>query len=134
VKVVWTRKMTFVAGFWYRPMSSPNQRGWIRAANPVSWETTRLLAKGLEGTLSHLMGKTTRHSRARRDAIMAFPMSRLPASTKVGIPVSVWPSVGNSHTAFVVETFIDELAQAGGKDPYEFRRALLQSGPATWLF
>ena len=40
-----------------------------------------------------------------------------------------WRSVGNSHTAFVVETLIDELAQAADKDPVEYRRALLKNSP-----
>ena len=39
-----------------------------------------------------------------------------------GRPVQWWRSVGHSHTAFVVESFMDELAHAAGKDPYEFRR------------
>jgi isoquinoline 1-oxidoreductase beta subunit len=42
-----------------------------------------------------------------------------------GVPVLWWRSVGHSHSAFVVESFLDELAHAAGKDPYEYRRALL---------
>src|SRR5690606_8711090 len=41
------------------------------------------------------------------------------------IPVLWWRSVGHSHTAFAVESFIDELAHAAGQDPVEFRRSLL---------
>jgi isoquinoline 1-oxidoreductase subunit beta len=50
-------------------------------------------------------------------------------TTKVGVPVLWWRSVGSSHTAFAVETMIDELASAAGKDPLEFRRALLAKHP-----
>jgi isoquinoline 1-oxidoreductase subunit beta len=49
--------------------------------------------------------------------------------TKLGVPVIWWRSVGNSHTAFVVESFIDELAHAASTDPYEFRRTLLAKKP-----
>jgi isoquinoline 1-oxidoreductase beta subunit len=50
-------------------------------------------------------------------------------SPKVGIPVLWWRSVGHSHTGFVMESLIDELARAAGKDPVEYRRALLQGHP-----
>jgi isoquinoline 1-oxidoreductase beta subunit len=50
-------------------------------------------------------------------------------SPKTGIPVLWWRSVGHSHTAFVVEGFIDEVAHKAGKDPYQFRRALLAGHP-----
>jgi isoquinoline 1-oxidoreductase beta subunit len=43
----------------------------------------------------------------------------------LGIPVGFWRSVGASQNAFITESFIDELAAAAGKDPFEFRRALL---------
>jgi isoquinoline 1-oxidoreductase beta subunit len=46
-----------------------------------------------------------------------------------GIPVFPWRSVGHSINAFVVESFIDELAHLGGKDPYQLRRALLADHP-----
>jgi isoquinoline 1-oxidoreductase beta subunit len=48
------------------------------------------------------------------------------ATTKTGVPVLWWRVVGSSHTAFAVESFIDEVAHAAGKDPYEFRRGLLE--------
>ncbi|MCP4751933.1 MAG: xanthine dehydrogenase family protein molybdopterin-binding subunit [Proteobacteria bacterium] len=47
----------------------------------------------------------------------------------VGIPVGFWRSVANSSNGFVVESFVDELAQAAGKDPYRFRLELLQGNP-----
>ncbi len=40
-----------------------------------------------------------------------------------------WRSVGHTHTGYVVESFIDECAHATGKDPYEYRKALLAKEP-----
>lgn len=49
--------------------------------------------------------------------------------TEPGIPVGFWRSVGASQNGFFSECFIDELAAAGKKDPYEFRRHLLGKAP-----
>jgi len=45
------------------------------------------------------------------------------------VPVQWWRSVGHSHTGFSVEAFFDEVAHAGGKDPYQLRRTLLAGQP-----
>jgi isoquinoline 1-oxidoreductase beta subunit len=45
------------------------------------------------------------------------------------IPVGFWRSVQNGPNAFVVESFMDELARAAGKDPLEFRLQLLKNQP-----
>ncbi len=49
--------------------------------------------------------------------------------TDVGIPIGFWRSVGNSQNGFFLESFIDEIAAAGKKDPYELRRRLLSNSP-----
>jgi isoquinoline 1-oxidoreductase beta subunit len=60
----------------------------------------------------------------------AIPNARVELhTTEAGVPIHVWRSVGNSHTAYAVETMIDELATASGKDPVAFRLALLQDKP-----
>jgi len=46
------------------------------------------------------------------------------------IPAGYWRSVGNSQNAFAVESFVDELAHAAGRDPLEFRLDLLKNAPA----
>jgi isoquinoline 1-oxidoreductase beta subunit len=48
---------------------------------------------------------------------------------KTGIPVLWWRSVGHSHSAFVMESLIDELAHSAKKDPLDYRRALLKGHP-----
>jgi isoquinoline 1-oxidoreductase beta subunit len=49
--------------------------------------------------------------------------------TETGVPCTFWRSVGYSHNTFMTESFIDELANAAGKDPVEFRRTLLAKNP-----
>lgn len=43
------------------------------------------------------------------------------------MPVGYWRSVGTGPNAFVIESFIDELAHAAGKDPLEFRLQSLKN-------
>jgi isoquinoline 1-oxidoreductase beta subunit len=45
------------------------------------------------------------------------------------VPVLWWRSVGNTHTAFAMESMLDELAWAAEQDPLEFRAALLAEKP-----
>lgn len=45
------------------------------------------------------------------------------------VPFGAWRSVDHSQHGFFTESFVDELAHAAGRDPYEFRRALLADAP-----
>jgi isoquinoline 1-oxidoreductase subunit beta len=48
---------------------------------------------------------------------------------KSAVPVLWWRSVGHSHSAYVMETMIDELATLARKDPVAYRLGLLQRDP-----
>jgi len=45
------------------------------------------------------------------------------------VPMGFWRSVGASQNGFFLESFMDELAAAAKKDPYEYRKALLSKKP-----
>jgi len=47
----------------------------------------------------------------------------------IGIPTGYWRSVGLSQNTFFAESFVDELAAAGGKDPVALRRRLYAKTP-----
>jgi isoquinoline 1-oxidoreductase beta subunit len=51
----------------------------------------------------------------------------------IGIPTNYWRSVGHSQNTFFAESFLDELAAAGGKDPVELRRRMLGGTNAARL-
>jgi isoquinoline 1-oxidoreductase beta subunit len=57
----------------------------------------------------------------------SFALEQLFAET--GVDVAVWRSVGGGYTKFAIETFVDELAAAAGKDPVDFRLQLLGKDP-----
>jgi isoquinoline 1-oxidoreductase subunit beta len=46
-----------------------------------------------------------------------------------GIPIGPWRAVGSTRNAFIVESFIDEIAAASGKDPFDLRFELLRKEP-----
>lgn len=48
------------------------------------------------------------------------------AKVDPGVPVGFWRSVGHSQNAYVVESFLDELARKAGADPVDYRRRLLK--------
>ncbi|MBF8247752.1 MAG: aerobic-type carbon monoxide dehydrogenase, large subunit CoxL/CutL-like protein, partial [Bacteroidetes bacterium] len=48
---------------------------------------------------------------------------------ETGVPIGAWRAVGPSQNGWVMESFIDELAHAAKKDPFEYRRQLLNKSP-----
>lgn len=134
VKVVWTREDD-LAGGWYRPMWHDRFTAGLDAqGNPLAWTHTIVGQSILQGTLFEKFlvkdGIDGTSVEGAADILYGIPNLQVDLHTpKIGVPVQWWRSVGHSHTGFSVEGFFDEVAHAGGKDPYELRRKLLASQP-----
>jgi len=133
VKVIWTREDDIKGGY-YRPMWHDRMEAGLGAnGHLIAWRHTIVGQSILEGTPFAAMVKDgVDGSSVEGAADMPYDIPNVLVdlhSPKIGIPVQWWRSVGHSHTAFVVESFIDELAYAAGEDPYEFRRRLLANHP-----
>jgi isoquinoline 1-oxidoreductase beta subunit len=133
VKVIWTREDDMQGGY-YRPAYYHAFAGCLDADGaPLAWSHHIVGQSILEGTPFAMMikdGIDESSVEGASDLPYAIPnISVQYHPTKVGVPVLWWRSVGHSHNAFVKESFFDELSAAGGKDPYQTRRALLANHP-----
>lgn len=134
VKVIWTRENDMKGG-WYRPMWYDRIAGGLDAkGNLIGWHHTIVGQSIQTGTPFEGAfikdGIDVTSVEGVEDMPYEIPNIFLDLhSPKIGVPVQWWRSVGHSHTAFVIESFIDELAHAAGKDSFEFRRNMLNSHP-----
>lgn len=134
VKVVRTREDDIKGGY-YRPMWYDRiSAGLDDKGNLVAWKHTIVGQSIITGTAfaERLMGRGIDRTSVEGAADIPYDMPNVLVdlhTPKIRVPVLWWRSVGHSHTAFVVESFMDEAAHAAGKDPYEFRRAMLKNHP-----
>ncbi|MGZ5035555.1 MAG: molybdopterin cofactor-binding domain-containing protein [Usitatibacter sp.] len=130
VKVMWTREDDIRGGY-YRPMYAHRvEAGLDGQGRLVAWNHTIVGPSIVGGTPFEAMmvkdGVDPTSTEGVADTPYDVPnMSVMLHTVNPGVPVLWWRSVGNSHTAFVMETMIDELAAAAGQDPVAYRRALL---------
>ena len=134
VKVVWTREDDIRGGF-YRPMYAHRVEVGLDAQNKVAaWNHTIVGPSIVAGTPFEGMmvkdGVDPTSTEGVADTPYEIPNMNVQLHTvNPGVPVLWWRSVGHSHTAFVMETLIDELAAAAGQDPVAYRRTLLSKHP-----
>ena len=134
IKLVWTREDDMKSGY-YRPAylhtlkagldSGGSIVGWHHRIVGQSIVTgtpfeSMIVKNGVDGT--SVEGASTLPYAIPNLAVELY-------TTKVGVPVLWWRSVGATHTGFSTETFIDELAAAAGKDPVAYRKAMLAKHP-----
>ena len=134
VQLLWTREDEMLAG-WYRPQCCHRVAATLGEDGlPLAWHQVIVTQSVLSGTpfegFAIRNGIDSSSVEGAADLAYAVPNLRVELhSPKLPVPVLWWRSVGHSHTAFVVETFIDELAARAGRDPVEYRRALLAEQP-----
>ena len=131
VKLVWTREDD-VQGGYYRPMHFHRVEIGIGADGmPAAWRhvivgqsigadtpfASFIIKNGVDSTATEGVADT--HYNIRNLHVSVH-------HPKVNVPVLWWRSVGHTHTAFVMESLIDELALRAKMDPIAYRRKLLK--------
>jgi isoquinoline 1-oxidoreductase beta subunit len=130
VKVVWTREDDMRGGN-YRPMWSDHiEAGIAKNGKPLAWKHTLVGQSIVADTAfaGFLIQNGIDVTSVEGAATLPYVIPNLQVelhSPKNEVPVQWWRSVGHSHTAFVVETMIDELAHLAKKDPVAYRLGIL---------
>lgn len=134
VKTLWTREDDIRGGY-YRPCYYHSlEAGLDAAGQPVAW-THRIVGQSIvAGTMfeTGMVKNGVDHTSVEGAASLPYAIANLRVdlhSPRLPVPVLWWRSVGSTHTAFVTEVFLDELAHAAGADPVAFRRRLLAGHP-----
>jgi len=129
VKVQWTREDDMRAGR-YRPSYVHTLKAGIDGDGKlVAWSNhivgQSIMAKTMfEGMVQNGVDPTS--VEGANNLPYAIPNQTVGlTTTDVGVPVLWWRSVGSTHTAFAAEAFIDEIAEAAGRDPIEYRLSML---------
>jgi isoquinoline 1-oxidoreductase subunit beta len=132
VKVVWSREDDMKAGY-YRPLTVHRAEiGFDDQGQVLGWNH-RIVSQSIvggtpfEGFLikDGVDGTTTEGMRDPYNVPMRLEVHH----PKVNVPVLWWRSVGSTHTAYVMETLIDEIASATKQDPVAYRIKLMGDNP-----
>ncbi len=130
VKLIWSREDDIRGGY-YRPSHIHRADiGLDAGGNIVAWDHTivgqsiisgtpfepMMVKNGVDATMVEGMGEP-----------YDVPLNLTAHAVKANVPVLWWRSVGSTHTAFVMETLIDEAAHAAGQDPVAYRKKLIDA-------
>ncbi|RAK59773.1 xanthine dehydrogenase family protein molybdopterin-binding subunit [Phenylobacterium hankyongense] len=134
VKLIWTREDDMAGGY-YRPLIHHAVRVTVdQDGYPATWRhriVSQSIMKGSPmggGKLDETAVEGAKGSPYLKATPVVDAQLMLP---DVGVPVLWWRSVGATHTAFVMEHTIDQLAKKAGKDPVDYRRALYTKAGAN---
>lgn len=131
LKIVWSREDDIRGGY-YRPMHVHRAEiGFDEKGNVLGWNHAIVGQSILMGTpFEAFMVKNGVDSvsiEGVADTPYNVPLALQVHHPKVNVPVLWWRSVGHTHTAFVMETLVDEIARSTGQDPVAYRRGLINA-------
>jgi isoquinoline 1-oxidoreductase beta subunit len=148
VKVLWTREEDMTHDNGYHPMglarltAGLDRNGMpiairVRVAGNDALEQTPLTDGPYVGIIEYGPHKAKMAHQLLRGLQLfpyATPNLRVEVNTmKTWVPSATWRSTGSYANVFYLESFIDELAHAAGRDPVQYRRALLEAAdPASF--
>ena len=130
-KLIWTREDDLTGGY-YRPMTVHKMRGALDAdGNITGWHNTVVNQSIMAGGPMEMMMQDGKDPTSYEGSVkMPYDLANLRVDwvrAESKVPVLWWRSVGHSHTAYATEVFLDQLLEAGGKDPVQGRLDLLKS-------
>jgi isoquinoline 1-oxidoreductase beta subunit len=131
VKVTWSREDDMQHDNYRTASYSRFEAGLDADGWPVAW-TNRVVSPSISNTSGQppRNGIDRTSTEGSHDMGYGIPNKLVDYHwTEVGIPVTYWRAVGYTQNTFFVESFMDEVAAAGGKDPIEMRRKLLAQNP-----
>lgn len=129
-KHIWTRENDMRGGR-YRPLGIHRIRGGIDADGRITaWDHVIAMQSFMKGTAfagpEIAKGLDNSAVEGASELPYAVPNHRCGYHMmENGVPTLWWRSVGHTHTAYAVETFVDELLELAGKDAVEGRLAML---------
>ncbi|MHB1951227.1 MAG: xanthine dehydrogenase family protein molybdopterin-binding subunit [Acidiferrobacteraceae bacterium] len=131
VKVIWSREEDMTHDV-YRPAVYSRLTGALdHRGRPIVW-SHRLVGPSIMSRVMPEMVKNGIDPTSVQGAIdLPYDIPNVHVDyvlKNTPVPVGFWRSVGNSYTGFIKESFVDELAHAAGRDPYEFRRQHMRPG------
>jgi isoquinoline 1-oxidoreductase subunit beta len=131
VKLVWMREDDMRAGF-YRPVYLHSLKASIDKSGKITGWQQRIVGQSILAGSPLDSGAPVDFTSVEGAANLPYAIPNLAVelhTTKLGVPIQWWRSVGSTHTAYAIEGFLDEIARATKQDPVELRRALLADKP-----
>jgi len=133
VQVIWTREDDLGHDF-YRPCARHRLEACLDERGAPLALRHRLCDPAIDATDrgDRATGLGTQETEGIANTFYRVPHRKTEYTLlRSGVPRGHWRAVHTTHTTFAIESFLDELAAAAGKDPLAYRLALIDQPPAS---